>query len=128
MRSDRSAPVVLVVEDEWLIREEIAHELAHGGCNVLEASTGEGAVALLREGQKIDAVVTDIRLAGYLSGWDVAEAFRAVRPDMPVIYASANEAEKSRRVPGSVFFAKPYRTSEILAACRTACRLSKPAP
>jgi CheY-like chemotaxis protein len=124
MSSNRVAPIVLVVEDEWLIREEIAHELEDGGCNVLEASTGEGAVALLREGQKIDAVVTDIRLAGYLSGWDVAEAFRAVRPDMPVIYASANEVEKTRRVPGSVFFTKPCRTGEILAACRTACRLS----
>jgi CheY-like chemotaxis protein len=124
MFHDHAAPIVLVVEDEWLVREEIAHELQDAGWNVLEASTGEGAVALLRQGQQVDAVVTDIRLAGYLSGWDVAEAFRAVHPDIPVIYASGTTGEKSRRVPNSVFFTKPYRTAEVLKACRTACQVS----
>ena len=109
--------VVLVVEDEWLVREEIASQLRDAGWEVLEASTGEGAVDLLKGSLRIDVLVTDIQLAGYLSGWDVAEHFRAAHPDVPVIYASGNTADRSRTVANSLFFSKPYRSAEILKAC-----------
>jgi len=117
MRAESASGVVLVVEDEWLVREEIACQLRDAGWEVLEASTGEGAVELLKGKQRIDVLVTDIQLAGYLSGWDVAEAFRAVHPDVPVIYASANTADRSRTVANSLFFSKPYKSAEILEAC-----------
>jgi len=117
MRAGNPSGVVLVVEDEWLVREEIACQLRDAGWEVLEAGTGEGAVGLLESNKRIDVLVTDIQLAGYLSGWDVAEAFRAVHPEMPVIYASANTADRSRTVANSLFFNKPYRSAEILEAC-----------
>ena len=81
---DLPAPIVLIVEDEWLILAEIAEEFQRAGWTVLEANTGESSVALAQNGQRIDAVVTAIQLAGYLSGWDVADAFRALNPDIPV--------------------------------------------
>ena len=62
---------------------------------------------------------TDIQLAGQLSGWDVAEAFRAAKPEMPVIYASGNASDRSRAVDNSQFFSKTYRAPEILKACRS---------
>lgn len=117
MRAEGLSGVVLVVEDEWLVREEIACQLRNAGWEVLEASTGEGAVDLLEGKRRIDVLVTDIQLADYLSGWDVAEAFRAVRPDVPVIYASASAADRSRTVANSLFFSKPYKAATILAAC-----------
>jgi CheY-like chemotaxis protein len=118
MRAGNPSGVVLVVEDEWLVREEIVCQLKAAGWEVLEASTGEGAVGLLEGRQRIDVLVTDIQLAGYLNGWDVAETFRATHPEMPVIYASGNTADKSRTVANSLFFSKPYKSAEILEACR----------
>ena len=73
---------------------------------------------MLNAGQPIDILVTDIQLAGKLTGWDVAEAFRAAQPTMPVIYASGNAPEPSRRVPESLFFRKPYDPAAILRSCQ----------
>jgi CheY-like chemotaxis protein len=109
--------VALVVEDEWLVREEIADALRADGWSVLEAGSGESALAFLRTGQHIDLVITDIQLAGPLTGWDVAEEFRGARPGIPIIYASGNSRENVRKVEGSVFLGKPYCTSELLDAC-----------
>lgn len=108
---------VLVVEDEWLIREDLADHLKANGWDVLEASTAEGAIKLLESETHIDVLITDIQLAGYLSGWDVAEAVRAAQPKVAVIYASGNTVEQSRAVARSLFFSKPYRAADILQAC-----------
>ena len=114
--------VALLVEDEWLVREEIADALRKGGWSVLEAASGESALTYLRTGQHIDVVITDIQLAGQLTGWDVAEEFRAARPAIPVVYASGNSHENPRKVQGSVFFNKPYCTSDLLEACSRLCQ------
>ena len=81
-------------------------------------SSAEAAIAYLRAGFEIDVVFTDIQLAGQLSGWDVAEQFRAIRPEAPVIYTSGNSADRSRKVKGSLFFDKPYLTADVMEACR----------
>ena len=110
--------VILVVEDEWLVREVIVQALRDAGWQVIEASTAEDAIALTRIGHDhIDVVFTDIQLAGRLCGWDVAEQCRAARADFPVIYASGNAADRSRRVAGSLFFDKPYDVVEVVTAC-----------
>ena len=54
--------VVLIVEDEPLMRYSMAHALRGDGWLILEASSGEGAVAYLRADEKIDLVFTDIML------------------------------------------------------------------
>jgi len=112
------APVVLIVEDEWFIREEMSQGFRHAGWDVLETSSGEACLAVAREERRIDAVVTDIQLGGGVNGWDVAEAVRPIKPNLAVIYASGNVMERSRMVPGSAFFAKPCRTAELIETCR----------
>jgi CheY-like chemotaxis protein len=116
--SFRPKPVALIVEDEWLVRVELATEFQDAGWKVLETSTGEGALALLRAEQRIDILITDVQLSGYLSGWDIAEAFRAEHAEMPVIYTTANAVDGSRRVPSSAFFDKPCKPGELLETCR----------
>ena len=118
MSPQRSKPVALIVEDEWLVRVELANEFQDAGWSVLETSTGEGAVALLRQEQRIDVLVTDVQLTGYLSGWDVAQAFRAESADMPVVYTTSHAVDRFRRVPGSAFFDKPCNPSELLETCQ----------
>lgn len=116
MPGDTPLRVILVVEDEWILRDEIAFQFKAAGWEVLEASTGEAAIGMLREDRHIDVLLTDIQLAGELDGWDVAEACRAARPGMPVIYASGNAAVQSRLVTGSRFFGKPFRISALIEA------------
>jgi CheY-like chemotaxis protein len=109
---------ILVVEDEWLLRLEIVSELQREGWTVLESSTAEDALNMIDEGQKIDLLITDIRLAGTLNGWDVAEGWRKVKAELPVIYTSGNTVNEARKVPGSVFLSKPCRISEIVEVSR----------
>ena len=113
-----AAPIVLVVEDEFVVRHTVTQYLQDAGCVVVEAESAERAIALCRAGVKVDVLVTDIKLNGHGNGWDVADAFRAVRPGIAVVYASATYADRVRCVPGSVYFNKPYRLSDILRACR----------
>jgi CheY-like chemotaxis protein len=118
-QTKRSRPIILVVEDEWLVRAFIVDFLRTNGCEVLEAANGEEAVGLIDgEDQQLDVLFTDIRLGGRLNGWDVAEIFRKHRPAMRVLYASGYSIEPPRHVKDSEFFNKPYQPEDILAACK----------
>ena len=110
--------VVLVIEDEFFVRSNIVSCLQEAGYVVVEAATGEEAIALCHSDTSIDVVFTDINLGGYASGWDVAECFRSVRPDLPVIYTSGKSLDPGRGVAESLFVPKPYYESDILKACQ----------
>ncbi len=124
LQAARKVVTVLVVEDDWVIREDIVTDLRQEGWAILEAATGVGALKTLHEAEKVDLLITDIGLADALTGWDVAEAFQISHPEVPVIYASGNPANDHRRVAGSVFLNKPVAVSELTATCRKL--LSKP--
>jgi CheY-like chemotaxis protein len=109
---------ILVVEDEVLMRMAAAEFLEGEGCEVIAAQSGEAAVAVLQRRDGIDVVVTDIRLGGEVSGWDVAEVSRSTHPDIPVVYASAAIVVPGRPVAGSVFLEKPYDLAVVLETCR----------
>ena len=109
---------VLVVEDDWLLREDLVGDLRREGWTVLEAATGASAIAALRKSDAIDVLITDIRLADAVTGWDVAEAFRTSYPRSPVIYASGNPPNHGRLVKDSWFLSKPTSVSQIMLAYR----------
>jgi CheY-like chemotaxis protein len=108
---------ILVVEDEFFLRDMVAIYLRECGWNVLEAASGEDALLHLDETPDIDVIFTDLRLAGTMNGWDVAEAFRQKLPELPVIYATADAVGPQRRVAESLFFDKPYAPEQIRTAC-----------
>ena len=107
----------LVVEDEWLLRLELAEELSAAGWPVLEAASGEEALEKLATAPQIDFLVTDIRLPGQIDGWAVADAVRRIYPQAPVIYVSANPIHQERQVAGSIFLGKPVNIRQLLEAC-----------
>ena len=111
-------PTILVVEDDPLVRNMIVWELQDAGYVVIEATTGETALARLREGC-IDLLFTDIRLSEGLDGWSVAEEARSLYPGLPVIYATGYTVEQPRVVPGGIFLHKPYRPSAVIDAARS---------
>ena len=67
--------VVLVVEDDFVVRYGTANALREAGYTVVECGSGEEAVALCRSKLPIDVLFTDINLGGSVSGWEVAERF-----------------------------------------------------
>jgi CheY-like chemotaxis protein len=117
MRADGQPCAVLVVEDDWLVRHSIVLLFQSEGWMVLDTPSGEEALALASS-NRVDAVFTDIQLSGLISGWEVAETLRRSRPELAVVYASGNAADRSRQVEESRFFNKPYVADAVIAACR----------
>jgi CheY-like chemotaxis protein len=109
--------VVLVVEDEDLIRSAVAEHLREAGYAVIETDSGEEAIAICKSEMSIDVVFTDVNLTGHASGWDVAEYVRADRPNVSVLYTSGKSMDWERCIPGSAFLAKPYQHDDVVTAC-----------
>jgi CheY-like chemotaxis protein len=85
--ADCGGMIILVVEDEFIVREDIASYLRHADWVVIEADSGSRAVAMCGSTDTpVDVLFTDIQLNDSVSGWEVAEAFRAARGNLPVIY------------------------------------------
>ena len=111
-----SARVVLIVDDEPLIRDVLASEFEDAGYATVEAESGAEALGVLERHETIDLLFTDIRMPGGMDGWQLAERARELRPELPVIYATGYSEEAPRLVPGGRLFKKPFRTSTLLAA------------
>lgn len=109
-------PRVLMVEDESMLLEVITADLEDAGFGVLQAATAEVAMNILRTEAFVDVLFTDIRLPGQMDGWQLAEAARALRPDLPVIYATGFTQTPPRLIEGSVFLTKPYRAAAVIKA------------
>ena len=107
----------LVVEDDWLVREDIAEFFRQRGWRVFETGIGAGALQMIREAERVDLLFTDISLADAITGWDVADAGRVSYPDLTVIYASGGPEDHARLVPGSIFLSKPVSQDDIMLAC-----------
>jgi CheY-like chemotaxis protein len=110
--------VAVVVEDEWLIRMELSDGLAADGWATIELGSGEAALAFAATSERVDVLVTDIRLGGAITGWDIGEAFRVRHPSVRVIYASGNAPLANRKVADSVFLSKPVRIAQVVTLAR----------
>jgi CheY-like chemotaxis protein len=109
--------VVLIVEDNALVRLDMAENLSSSGWSVLEADSAQEALDLCDSGERVDVLVTDIDLGNGSTGWDVARAFWQ-RDPIPVIYTSGNFDSPQRHVPHSAFMTKPCRPLELVEACQ----------
>jgi signal transduction histidine kinase/CheY-like chemotaxis protein len=107
--------IVLLVDDEELARVGTRHMLEEAGYFVSEATSGEEALARLRDGKHVDALVTDYAMPG-MSGAALAQAARGLRPGLPVLlvtgYATLDDAD-AERLPR---LSKPYAAAELVQA------------
>ena len=111
------ATIILIVEGELVLRNSVIQALSAAGWNVLDAGSGEAAIALLHASLRpISALFTATQLTGVLTGWDVADAFRKKYPTAPIVYASGNNAARNRQISGSALLEKPYRVTDVVAA------------
>lgn len=122
------ARVLLVVEDEWLIRMSVVDALRSAGWCVREASSAAEALEMLRGAGRIDLVLTDMRMLGPMDGLEVLAVSQEVRPGMPVVVVSAHlDPEAALAAGASAVLAKPYRMDALLDIVRALHRPGGPA-
>jgi CheY-like chemotaxis protein len=107
--------VALVVEDDALQREVVSELLRDNGLEVLECSTAEAAeLVLATTGAELLALVTDVNLAGDMSGVKLAQYAKRKFPRLNVVMVSGRGPPV---VPKDThFFLKPYQPNELLEA------------
>lgn len=110
-------PVVLIVEDEPLLRMMAVDLVEDAGFEALEASNAKDAVAILERRSDITILFTDIEMPGDMNGLSLAAAVRDRWPPVKIIVTSGRYALPDIDMPsGSLFFGKPYDERKLVAA------------
>lgn len=110
---------VLVVEDEFLVRLDIAGQLENAGFEVFEASNADEAIEILNATPSIRLLFTDIDMPGTMNGLKLAAAVRDRWPPVKIIVTSGHRLVEQADMPhGSMFFSKPYTHLTVLQSIR----------
>jgi CheY-like chemotaxis protein len=111
--------VVLVVEDELLLRTNAAEMIAEAGFDVVEASNADDAIAILEARPDIHVVFTDIQMAGSMDGLKLAHFVRSRWPPIKIVATSGHHVFNDGDLPaGSIFLPKPYSYDRISSILR----------
>ncbi len=109
--------IILLVEDDALVRSFAQTRLESLGYRVLAAANGHEALAVLHAGEPVDLLFTDVVMPGGMNGSQLAAAAAALRPSLPVLFASgyAEDAmdRHGRLDAGVQLLRKPYRQAEL---------------
>ncbi|MES2541881.1 MAG: response regulator [Pseudomonadota bacterium] len=112
MKNDRA--VVLVVEDDPLIRMGAVDLVTAAGYEALEARDADAAIAILEMRTDIDLVFTDVQMPGTMDGIKLAHYIRERWPPVRIMVASGAAILAESELPmGSLFFSKPYNDTAI---------------
>jgi CheY-like chemotaxis protein len=114
--------MVLLVEDDDLIRLTTTEMLSDIGCQVREASTAQEALKILDDGH-MDILLTDVGLPG-VSGLQLARDASARRPDLRLVLATGDSAVKSEATRlGAVLLVKPYTPESLRQGLENALKV-----
>jgi CheY-like chemotaxis protein len=102
------ARTVLVADDDHFVLDATADLLRALGCEVIMASDGTEALAQLKAESRINLRITDIHMPG-LSGYELAENAKRVRPGLQVILISGRETDGR----GFPFIRKPLKETDL---------------
>src|ERR1700712_534516 len=107
-------PVVLIVEDEFLLRMDAIDMIASAGFEALEAVNADEAIAILEARPDIAVVFTDIQMPGSMDGLKLARAVRGRWPPIKIVATSGQIDVKAVDLPeGGRFLPKPYSLPQI---------------
>ena len=107
--ADAIAPVILVVEDEVLVRLAVAQHLRRAGYEVMEARNADEALRLLEKAD-VDAVFSDIAVPGSIDGLQLADWLGKYRPEVGIVLTSGKLHPDGRY---RHFLGKPYRLADL---------------
>jgi CheY-like chemotaxis protein len=112
-------PVVLVVEDELLLRMDAADAIRAGGFEVVEAANADDAIEILEARPDITVVFTDIQMPGSMDGLKLVRAVRGRWPPIKIVATSGLVDVGEKDLPeGGRFLPKPYHARQLAALLR----------
>jgi len=119
MTSDQIAPVILVVEDEALVRLSAVGMLEDAGFRMIEAVNSDEALELLEADSDVQLLFTDINMPGTLDGLALARQVHDRWPHIGIMVASAKQAPRPDEMPaGTRFEQKPYGPDTVVRHAR----------
>jgi YesN/AraC family two-component response regulator len=111
--------VVLIVEDEALIRMDVADYISRPDITTLEAANADEALQILSERSDVDVIFTDVNMPGSMDGLQLAERVRELQSEIGIIIASGMVRVARSTLPSNiVFYEKPYDLEEVSASIR----------
>lgn len=113
-------PTALVVEDDFLQRSSIALLLEESEMDVFQCESGEAAELVLQKaGGAICFMLTDVNLAGSMTGAEFAGFAASRYPNLKIVVTSGNRAPPLPS--GAIFLPKPWNSLDLLREAREAC-------
>lgn len=116
-RSSGGDELILLVEDDELVRTSVANQLRSLGYRVRTAEDGSEALEMLRTQNDIDLLFTDVVMPGGMNGRELVEQARASHPSLKVLYTSGYTesaiVHHGRLDPGVELLSKPYTRLEL---------------
>ena len=106
---------VLLVDDEPALRMLFAASLRRDGYHVVEAGDGEEAVEAARMAERVDLVITDIRMPK-MDGIKMANALREVQPELRIVFVTGYPVDLAALGPNSCMLNKPFLRSDLMKA------------
>jgi CheY-like chemotaxis protein len=126
----RGHETILIAEDDPFVRSSLILRVEALGYKVIAAVDGNDALLKLRANPKIDILFTDIVMPGGMSGWELAEQARQIRPGLPVVFSSGYALEtlieRGRASAQSIILTKPYRKADLARRLKEALATASP--
>jgi CheY-like chemotaxis protein len=120
-----SASVILVVEDDMLLRMHAAEMIEEAGFRVVEAADADEAIRMLESRMDIRIIFTDIDMPGSMNGLKLAHAVAHRWPPIRIVATSGHFNVRDGDLPaGGRFIPKPYRANQVIS---TLCELDSEA-
>ena len=113
-------PVVLIVEDELLLRMDAAEMIAAAGFEVVEAANADEAIEILEARRDITVVFTDIQMPGSMDGLKLARAVRGRWPPIKIVATSGLVDVGEKDLPEGGRFLRKALQSERIRRCACA--------
>ena len=107
----------MVVEDELLLRLDLANQLHSAGFEVIEAQSADEALKLLATKIDVDLILTDIRMPGQIDGLGLVSFVQRQDRRIKIVILSAY-VDADSESPGDASFAKPVRIQALLGKIR----------
>ena len=114
-----SRPVVLIVEDEDLLRLTTVSLIEEAGFDAVEAGSAVEAIPILENRSDIWVVFTDVQMPGSVDGIQLAHLISVRWPSIKIVAASGRLRLRDDDLPaGGRYLHKPYEVSELVAILR----------
>lgn len=116
---EQRRPVVLIVEDEFLLRIDAADMIKGAGFEVIEAANADQAIKVLEARLDVTVVFTDIQMPGSMDGLKLAQAVRGRWPPIKIVATSGRLNVDEIDLPeGGRFLPKPYSHAQVARVLR----------